>query len=286
MRSLASRAVQTALILTPLLTVLMSFGGQPVAAGGCNQWLSAAGLCGSNDGSSLEIIGSESTDVPGSSPQTDGPSDSSTSPPTWADEQAALWQTCVRSSGATLPDYCATLRPIGTLVAGPADPVQVAQSVTITDLARFVPSSTTVAGEPDNVAVVGLPANFVSSAATETIPGTILGRALTIRFTPVNYAFDYGDGERRDSATAGASWEAGGQPQFTPTDTSHVYKTPGRYTATVTVTYTADVDLGGGWIPINGTLNGPAAAQEIRVVKAYTALVQGTCQERPTAPGC
>ncbi|WP_146116760.1 hypothetical protein [Microbacterium sp. MYb64] len=159
-------------------------------------------------------------------------------------------------------------------------------SVTITDLARFVPSAATVGSEPGNVAVVGLPANFLSSAKTETIPGTILGRALSIRFTPVNYAFDYGDGERRDSAGPGTAWDANRQAQFTPTNTSHVYKEAGRYTATVTVTYTADVDLGSGWIPIRGTLNGPPAAQEIRVVKAHTALVLGTCHERPSAPGC
>ncbi|MBS1907738.1 MAG: hypothetical protein JST33_14500 [Actinobacteria bacterium] len=149
-----------------------------------------------------------------------------------------------------------------------------------------MPTNATVTGEPDNVAVVGLPANFLSSANTETIPGTILGRPLTIRFTPVNYAFDYGDGGRRDSNSAGTAWDASGRAQFTPTDTSHVYKQPGRYTATVIVTYTADIDLGAGWIPINGTLNGPPASQEIRVVKARTALVQGTCQERLSAPGC
>ena len=159
-------------------------------------------------------------------------------------------------------------------------------SVTISDLARFVPSAATVSGEPDNIAVVGLPANFLSSAKTETIPGTILGRALKIRFTPVNYAFEYGDGEKRDSSTPGTAWDTGGQAQFTPTDTSHVYKEPGTYTVTVTVTYTADIDLGTGWIPINGTLNGPPASQQIRVVKAHTALVQNTCTERPSAPGC
>lgn len=159
-------------------------------------------------------------------------------------------------------------------------------SVTISDLARFVPSTATVAGEPDNIAVVGLPANFLSSAKTETIPGTILGRALTIRFIPVNYAFDYGDGETRTTTTPGTAWDASGQAQFTPTETSHVYKEPGTYTVTATVTYTADIDLGAGWIPINGTLNGPPASQQIRVVKAHTALVQSTCTERPGAPGC
>lgn len=168
----------------------------------------------------------------------------------------------------------------------PAAPGTPAWSVTISDLARFVPSTATVAGEPENIAVVGLPANFLSSAKTEAIPGTILGRALSIRFTPVNYAFDYGDGEQRTSTTPGTAWDASGQAQFTPTDTSHVYKDPGTYTVTATVTYAADIDLGTGWIPINGTLNGPPAGQQVRVVKAHTALVQGTCTERPSAPGC
>ena len=173
-----------------------------------------------------------------------------------------------------------------TETPAPAAPGTPGWSVTISDVARFVPSTATVAGEPDNVAVVGLPANFLSSAKTETIPGTILGRALTIRFTPVNYTFDYGDGESRTTTTPGTAWDASGQAQFTPTETSHVYKEPGTYTVTATVTYTADIDLGGGWIPINGTLNGPPASQQIRVVKAHTALVQGTCTERPDAPGC
>lgn len=194
------------------------------------------------------------------------------------------YEICAATPGPR-SDFCRSLPAVGVPISQPGSP-STSWSVTITDLARFVPSATTVAGEPDNVAVVGLPANFLSSAKTETIPGTILGRALTIRFTPISYAFDYGDGEQRTSTTPGVAWEAAGQAQFTPTDTSHVYKKSGSYTVTVTVTYTADVDLGAGWIPITGTLTGPPASQQIRVVKAYTALVQGTCTERPGAPGC
>ncbi|MBS1675652.1 MAG: hypothetical protein JSS74_16995 [Actinobacteria bacterium] len=181
---------------------------------------------------------------------------------------------------------------VDEVVALPADPAAPpapgtpARTITLSDVARFVPSSTTIAGEPDNIAVVGLPANFLSSAKTETIPGTILGRTLTIRFTPVGYAFDYGDGEQRTTTTAGTSWKDAGQAQFTPTDTSHVYTQPGTFTATVVTSYTAEIDLGAGWIPIAGTLTGPAASQQIRVVKAHTALVQNTCTERPGAPGC
>ena len=181
--------------------------------------------------------------------------------------------------------FCRSLPPVGVADGQPA-PTVPGWSATVTDVARFVPANTTLAGEPDNIAVVGLPANFLSSAKIETVTGTILGRALTIRFTPVSFAFDYGDGEQRTSTTPGTAWDASGQAQFTPTDTSHVYKQPGTYTVSVTVTYAADVDLGTGWIPINGTLNGPPTSQQIRVVKAHTALVQGTCLERPSAPGC
>ncbi len=250
------------------------------------------GECPQSDGDSVTIAGSQSQlessidppgvpesftgDTPGelepSSPQQPPMSVSMTCRDDIHEDQSCL--------GGIRVDAPTTETPAPTTPGTPA------WRVTITDLARFVPSTATVGGEPGNVAVVGLPANFLSSAKTETIPGTVLGRALSIRFTPVNYAFDYGDGERRDSAGPGTAWDASGQAQFTPTTTSHVYKEPGRYTATVTVTYTADVDLGSGWIPIRGTLNGPPAGQEIRVVKAHTALVLGICHERPSAPGC
>jgi hypothetical protein len=182
--------------------------------------------------------------------------------------------------------FCRSLTPVGVASGLPSAPAAPGWSVTVSDLAPFVPTTATVVGEPDNIAVVGLPANFVSSAMTETIPGTVLGRALNIRFTPVGYMFDYGDGGTRTSTTPGIPWDASGHVQFTPTDTSHVYTQPGTYTVTVTVTYAAAVDLGAGWIPINGTLTGPPARQQVRVVRAHTALVQGTCSERPGSPGC
>lgn len=194
------------------------------------------------------------------------------------------WDICAATPGPPSA-FCRSLAPIGVPIGQP-DPATPGWSVTISDLVRFVPTNATLSAEPQNVAVVGLPANFVSTAKTETIPGTILGRALTIRFTPVSHHFDYGDGTQLDSATPGAAWDATGQAQFTPTGTSHVYKEPGTYTASVITTYTAEIDLGTGWIPVSGTLTGPSATQQIRVVKARTALVHNTCTERPSAPGC
>ncbi|WP_295033570.1 hypothetical protein [uncultured Microbacterium sp.] len=244
----------------------------------CDEARQIMGLCGENTGNGITLEGRET----GTSGGTDG--GGSSDPGASGGGAPTPQEICLATPGPPSA-FCRSLTPVGVPVGQPS-PATPGWSVTMSDLARFVPATATVVGEPDNVAVVGLPANFVSSAATETIPGSVLGRALTIRFTPVSYAFDYGDGARRTSTTPGAAWDASGQPQFTPTDTSHVYRKPGIFTVTATVTYSADIDLGAGWIPINGRLTGPPASQQIRVVKAYTALVEGTCMERPRAPGC
>lgn len=286
------RTASSRLVLVVLLAGLMIpmhlFGGPDGAAAdpppACSTDEIAAGLCGADP--SGVTVGDTETNSGGGTPSEDGevgsggPGGSGGRGTT----EPSPREICMATPGPPSA-FCRSLAPLGVANGQPA-PTVPGWSATVTDLARFVPTNATVAGEPDNIAVVGLPANFLSSAKTETVPGAILGRALTIRFTPVSYAFDYGDGEQRTSTTPGTAWDASGQAQFTPTDTSHVYKQPGTYTVTVTVTYAADVDLGAGWIPINGTLNGPPASQQIRVVKAHTALVQGTCLERPSAPGC
>lgn len=242
----------------------------------------AAGLCGTDSGGIT--IGDTETDG-GDTPSDDGGGTPGEPGAPDAPRQPTPREVCAATPGPPSA-FCRSLTPVGVPVGQPPSPAGSGWRVTVSDLARFVPSTATVAGEPDNVAVVGLPANFVSSATTETVQGTILGRALVIRFTPDTYTFDYGDGGRRTSTSPGVPWGASGQAQFTPTDTSHVYTARGIYTVTVTVTYAADVDLGAGWVPINGTLDGPPASQQVRVVTAHTALVQGTCKERPGGPGC
>ena len=251
---------------------------------GCSFEAAAVGFCEPDDGGGVTIGGTETEGDLGSGDKDGDAGAGNPGHPGSDTPSPSPQQACAATPGPPSA-YCRSLRPAGMVDAVPMRGAP-GWSVTITDLARFIPSATAVAGEPGNVAVVGLPANFLSSAKTETLPGTVLGRPLTIRFTPVNYAFDYGDGHRRDTTGPGTAWDANGQTQFTPTNTSHVYEEAGRYTVSVAVTYSADIDLGSGWIPIRGTLNGPPASQEIRVVKAHTALVLGTCHERPSAPGC
>ncbi|WCD92655.1 hypothetical protein [Microbacterium sp. nov. GSS16] len=158
--------------------------------------------------------------------------------------------------------------------------------ITITDLASFSPAQGTVVGEPGNLGVVGLPTNFVTEAATHVRSGQLFGFPIDVRFTPVSYTFHYGDGQSQTTSSPGTSWESLGQAQFTPTGTSHTYADRGTYDASVDIAYTAEIDLGVGWFPVEGQLDITGPAQQIRIFEAHTALVARTCAEQPSAPGC
>lgn len=158
--------------------------------------------------------------------------------------------------------------------------------LTITDVAAFAPPPVTTAAEPSNAGIAGMPSNFVSPASVQTRSGDLFGRPVTVRFTPAGFDFVYGDGTSATTRAGGQTWAALGQAPFTPTPTSHSYRGRGTYAAHVTVRYTAEVDIGGGWFPVAGELSIEGPAQQIRVFEARTALVARTCAEQPGAPGC
>lgn len=159
--------------------------------------------------------------------------------------------------------------------------------VTLADIASFRPAAPSIASEPAGIGIVGMPTNLVSSAATQSIPGSLFGYDVVVRFTPVGYRFAYGDGATRSSAAGGASWAALGQAQFTPTGTSHAYGARGDYLAAVTVQYAPEVSFdGGGWREIDGIVEATTGGHPVQIVEARTALVDRTCAENPRGPGC
>ncbi|MFB4352047.1 hypothetical protein RAC69_02780 [Microbacterium sp. LS_15] len=158
--------------------------------------------------------------------------------------------------------------------------------MTIADLQQFAPPATSATVEPGGIGVAGLPANFVAAAEPHTVTGTLFGAPLSVRFTPTSYEYSYGDGTSALLTTPGRSWADLGQAQFTPTPTSHVYERRGVFFADVDIHYTAEIDLGGGWIPVTGEIITDGPPQRIRVLDARTALVAHTCTERGDAPGC
>ncbi len=158
--------------------------------------------------------------------------------------------------------------------------------VTIDDLASFVPARPTLGGEPAGFGVVGMPTNLVATASTHSLTGPLLGWDVSVRFRPVGFVFDYGDGATVRTTTGGTTWAALGLPQFSPTATSHVYRERGTYTVRLTLQYAADVDFGSGWRPVSGYVNAPAPPYTLEVLDVRTALVERTCTENPGGPGC
>lgn len=245
------------------LVVLMALSSLiGLVRGQCTVDLQAAGLCGtaSNSGSQVDISGTVT--VPG---RNDSPRDSQ------------------RDTPAVPKD---PPRDCGTITCRDSYDVAGLPEVTLADLASFVPSRPTLRGEPDGVGVVGMPTNVVASASEQRIPGTLFDYDVVVRFVPVGFRFDYGDGAVATSSTGGASWSALGQAEFTPTPTSHVYAERGTYRVGVTVLYAASVDFGAGWRPVPGHVEATTSGYRVRIVEVHTALVEKTCIENPRGPGC
>ena len=226
-----------------------------------------------SDGTTLTITGTQ--EQPGTS------TDDSTSDRGDADPPAD-------PSRRTPSDLCSPLGSrVGNCATAPVLPtVGVVPSITISDLEQFAPQATTTAAEPGDIGIAGMPTNFIAVAAEQTRTGTILGVPITVRFTPVAYDYRYGDGSTATLDAAGQTWAMLDQAQFTPTPTSHSYRNRGTFLADVDVRYTAEVDLGSGWFPIDGQLTTDGPAREIRILEARTALVAHTCLEHPAAAGC
>lgn len=167
----------------------------------------------------------------------------------------------------------------GSLPSDSVDPI------TIEDLAAFRPIVGELVVEPDGWGVVGTPTNFYATAESHTMQGDLLGSAVTVRWTPTTYAFDYGDGTTQTTEGSGAAWSGTGE-QWTETSTSHAYSSRDDVAASLTVTFTAEVDAGGGWFQVPGSLPVEAPAVPVKVFEVDTVLTAGDCAAAPTAPGC
>lgn len=160
-------------------------------------------------------------------------------------------------------------------------------AVTVADVVRFAPATPTVGTEPDGVAIVGMPMNVVVTGSTQTVSGQLFGLPVSVTFTPVEAVLDYGDGTTQTVPIGGGTWEQLGQPEFTPTATSHAYRDRGVYTLSATVRSTAVADFGvWGTRAVDGLVASPPSTVRVQAVTADTGLVQYTCAENPSGPGC
>jgi hypothetical protein len=190
--------------------------------------------------------------------------------------------TCLDGQHAFLPPAKAPTKP-----ADPAPAVPAAAAVTLADVAQFVPRDASIRSQPNGWAIVDAPVNLFTDAAPQVVDGQLLGRPAQVRFVPLSFTWDHGDGTSTTVAGSGASWRELGQQDFTATDTSHVYSSIGDRQVTLTISYSPSYRFdGGGWQQIPGTLPVRVGPVTIRVLRGSTVLVAGACGERDAGPGC
>lgn len=250
------------LVWTLLIGLIAPFG--PTTDNGCGttMWTTCAVT---NTGSQVDIAGSIRGGGADRAAESGEPDPGS---PRQTDDEAQLPPGC-------LSPLC---RPIYSVSALP--------QVSIEDLASFRPPAPALTTEPLGAALAGAPTNLIGTASSAVIPGSVLGYDVTVRFTPVAFHFDHGDGTAQTSSTGGASWSVLESADFTPTATSHVYRTRGTARVSLTVDYRAEIDFGGGWRAVPGMLTVVADPADLIVVEARTALVATTCFENPRGPAC
>jgi len=170
---------------------------------------------------------------------------------------------------------------------GPPGPDTATPPVTLADIARFRPDPGRNLMEPEGWMIVGLDTNFYSIAGVQIHDGTLLGQPASVRFTPVQWRWAYGDGASARHGTPGSTWAGQGILEFDPTPTSHVYRTPGTYVITLTIDFRAAYRFNGqSWTPISGILAVPANELVATVGDAKTVLVEQDCAQNPGGPGC
>ncbi len=280
MRRVGSRLLTTALLVMQL--VAGSVNGGSDNDGGT--WLGTI----TNEGHQVSIDATKTVTTPSESSERPWDYESAL-PPVWnpdpiapsiRTEDGRTQQVCDNGNSRCLSDE---LTPEAE--AEPEEGVEIPE-FTLEDVAVFAPEPPALDSEPAGVGIVGMPVNFIVPATTHTVAGELFDIPLQVRFSPVSYDFTYGDGDTRHTTTGGSTWPSLDQPQLTATPTSHAYGERGMYTVSVDVNYAASIDLGSGWFDVPGTLTLTTPASTVEVLELHTALVEHTCVEDPTGPGC
>jgi len=263
------------LVLAGLIVLFPMSRASAVVGAGCGVGGTILGcptVDGRSSGASVVITGNETT--PGQPGNVPSGASGTSGPPSGA-LLGSLGGRCIGFAIAN-PDLCR---------AAPADPG--IPTITIRDIATFIPTPGRQQMEPDGWAVAGLDTNFYAITDTHVVTGTLLGRPADVRFTPTRYLWAYGDGSSATKTTKGGTWAAQGIPEFEPTPTSHVYDQLGEYTITLDIVFAAEYRFAGGpWRPVVGTITLPANDLHIRVGTAKTVLVEHDCLANPAGPGC
>lgn len=156
---------------------------------------------------------------------------------------------------------------------------------TLTDIATFPVTVATARNQPTGWGVVDRPTNFYADGGAHVVSGTLLGQPALVRFTPVAWQWDYGDGTTATLDRPGAAWDTSAQFRLTPT--SHVYTRKNDFTVTLHVVYVAEYQYAGQpWRDVAGALRVRANDLQIITWRVKTVLVAEDCIANPSGAGC
>ena len=173
---------------------------------------------------------------------------------------------------------------VNCIPGSPCDPTLI---VRVSDLVNFRSTAPAQVMEPNGWAVTGLPINFYAVASVNVKSGLLLGYPADVRFTPIGYHWDYGDGTATTVRNGGSSWAALGLAEFSATPTSHVFTSRGVMAVTLSVEYSAEYRFASQtWRSVQGTLALSADPLIAVAGDAKTVLVGQDCGRNPKGPGC
>ncbi|MFS0699432.1 hypothetical protein AB6N24_05610 [Cellulomonas sp. 179-A 4D5 NHS] len=181
-----------------------------------------------------------------------------------------------------------------TFVAPAICPQDVLPEFTAEDFRRLPLTPSPVTPQPPNPHLLtGLGLVVHTTADPQDHPTTLLGFPLTVRATPTEYTWDFGDGTRTTTTHPGTPYPTGhdhhpGDPVYPHGVIGHPYPHLGTYTPTLTTTWTGQYLLAGttDWRPIDGTATTTTALPTVTIHDATSHLVADNCHTNPHGPGC
>ncbi|MDQ0679875.1 hypothetical protein QFZ30_003257 [Arthrobacter pascens] len=166
-------------------------------------------------------------------------------------------------------------------VIAPQDPV-----VSLAQFQELPISAGSSTVQPSPHTLVGAQTNVFAVATEQILQLTVVGRSVRVKAIPVEYQWDYGDGNGLGPSTLSGSSlppERWGEK----TRTSHIYRSTGDVSVTLSTFYRGEYSVEDGpWQPIVGRATVVTAPQTISVWRSITRNYADDCNRNPRGQGC
>lgn len=134
---------------------------------------------------------------------------------------------------------------------------------------------------PVHWTVTGKPTSFWADAGVKELNAELLGFPLRVRVTPIEYPWDFGDGNATSSPSLGSESR---RPELGTI--THTYSDKGERTVTLTTVYTGEYNYGSGWNDIAGTAAVESDGLPMTVSRYHKYRVEDDCTENPYGSDC